>query len=164
MDHIFNEKTALAFRYYLFDGLATNPTGIKGGGENNTVRTQNMVLNVSHNFSPNTLYELRLGYNRPKYDILQEGAFGTNYALSFGLKNLLTDPQVYGLPNISLTNFSGYGLVADPNGQLTNLYQIINHATLIRGAHNLKFGADLRKTNFNDVGDRNARGSGPQFR
>src|SRR6266446_6428228 len=55
--------------------------------------------------------------------------------------------------------FSGYGLVADPNGQLTNLYQIINHATLIRGAHNFKFGADLRKTNFNDVGDRNARGS-----
>jgi len=32
------------------------------------------------------------------------------------IKNLLNDPLVYGLPNISLTNFSGYGLVADPNG------------------------------------------------
>ena len=78
-----------------------------------------------------------------------------HYASVFGLKNLLNDPLVYGLPNISLTNFSGYGFVADPNGQLTNLYQIINHMTLIRGAHNFKFGADLRKTNFNDVGDRN---------
>ena len=159
VDHIFSDKTALAFRYYLFDGLATNPTAFKNDGENDAVRTQNMVLNVSHNFSPNTLYELRLGYNRPKYDILQVGSNGTNYASIFGFKNLLNDPLVYGLPNIALTNFSGYGLVADPNGQLTNLYQIVNHVTLIRGAHNLKFGADLRKTNFNDVGDRNARGS-----
>src|SRR5438270_3037423 len=115
VDHIFNEKTALAFRYYFFNGLATNPTAIQHDGENNDVRTQNMVLNLSHSFSPSTLYELRLGYNRPKYVILQEGAFGTNYAPIFGLKNLLNDPGVYGLPNISLTNFSGYGLVADPN-------------------------------------------------
>jgi hypothetical protein len=159
VDHMFSDKTALAFRYYLFNGLATNPTAFKNDGENNDVRTQNMVLNVSHNFSPNTLYELRLGYNRPKYQILQVGSGGTNYSAAFGLKNLLNDPLVFGLPNISLTNFSGYGLVADPNGQLTNLYQIINHMTLIRGSHNFKFGADLRKTNFNDVGDRNARGS-----
>jgi hypothetical protein len=159
VDHIFSDKTALAFRYYLFDGLATNPTPIKNDGENDNVRTQNMVLNVTHSFSPNTLYELRLGYNRPKYEILQVGSNGTNYAASFGFKNLLNDPLAYGLPNISLTNFSGYGLVADPNGQLTNLYQLINHMTLIRGAHNFKFGADMRKTNFNDVGDRNARGS-----
>ncbi|MBI3695041.1 MAG: TonB-dependent receptor, partial [Acidobacteria bacterium] len=159
VDHILSDKTSLAFRYYFFDGLRTSHSAIQNGGENRTARTQNAVLSLTHSFSPNTLNELRLGYNRPIYYILQDGAYGTNYAPIFGFKNLLNEPIAYGIPNISLTNFSGYGLVADPNGQLTNLYQIIDHMTLIRGGHNLKFGADLRKTNYNDRGYRNARGS-----
>jgi hypothetical protein len=100
-----------------------------------------------------------VGYNRPKYFTLQDGANGTNYAAIFGFKNLLTDPIARGIPNVGLTNFSGFGLTADPNGQLTNVYQLVDHVTLIRGAHNLKFGADLRKVNYNDTGDRDARGS-----
>ncbi len=159
VDHVFSTKTSLSFRYYFFDGLATSRTPVKNDGENNSVRNQNMALNVNHTFSANTLYELRLGYNRPNYGILQVGANETNWAPIFGLKNLLTDPIAWGIPRISLNAFSAIGLVADPNAQLTNVYQIVNHVSLIRSAHNLKFGADLRKTNYNDRGDRNARGA-----
>ncbi|HYM13642.1 MAG TPA: TonB-dependent receptor, partial [Bryobacterales bacterium] len=158
VDHIMG-KTSLAFRYYFFDGLQTSRSAIENGGQAANVRTQNAALSATHIFSPNTLNELRLGYNRPKYFLLQDGAYGTNYAPIFGFKNLLNEPIAYGIPNIGLTNFSGFGLVADPNGQLTNFYEIVDHMTLIRGRHNLKFGADLRKTNFNDTGYRNARGS-----
>jgi hypothetical protein len=159
IDQVLGAKTTLSFRYYFFDGLSTNRSAIRNDGETNDVRTQNMALNVTHNFSARTLYELRLGYNRPRYGILQVGSGGVNYAPIFGLKNLLTDPIAWGIPNVSASNFSSMGLVADPNAQLTNGYQLINHVTLIRSAHTLKFGADLRKTNYNDVGDRNARGA-----
>src|SRR5574341_572393 len=74
------------------------------------------------------------------------------------IKNLLNDPIVWGVPSASLTGFSGLGLVADPNAQLSNIYQLINHVSLIRGGHNMKLGADLRKSNYNDRGERNARG------
>jgi hypothetical protein len=158
LDQIFNAKTSLAARYYFFDGLRTNHSAFQNGGEHRDVRTQNAVMSLNHSFSPGALNELRLGYNRPIYFILQDGANGTNYASLFGFKNLLNEPIAYGIPNVGLTNFSGYGLTNDPNGQLTNLYQLIDHVTLIRGTHNLKFGADLRKTNFNDKGYRYARG------
>src|SRR5260221_974802 len=46
----------------------------------------------------------------------------------FGLKNLLTDPIAWGIPNVSASNFSSMGLVADPNAQLTNGYQLLNHS------------------------------------
>ena len=159
LDQVIGNKTSLSFRYYFFDGLATNRSPIKNDGESNDVRTHNMALNVTHNFSAGTLDELRLGYNRPRYGILQAGSGVTNYASLFGIKNLLTDPIAWGIPYVSMTGFSSIGLVADPNAQLTNAYQLVNHVTLIRAAHNLKFGADLRKSNYNDVGDRNARGA-----
>jgi len=158
-DQMLGDKTSLMFRYYLFDGLSTNRSAIRNDGETNDVRTQNMALNLTRNFSPRTLYELRLGYNRPRYGILQAGSGETNYAPIFGITNLLTDPIAWGIPYVSASNFSSMGLVADPNAQLSNVYQLVNHATLIRSAHSLKVGADLRKTNYNDVGDRNARGA-----
>jgi hypothetical protein len=73
-------------------GFRTGGCAIQSTGTANNVRTQNAVLSVIHNLNPNTLNELHLGYNRPKYLSLQDGAYGTNYAPIFGLKNLLTDP------------------------------------------------------------------------
>ena len=159
LDHILSNKTSLSFRYYFFDGTDTNRSPIENSGETNDVRNQNIALSVTHSFSANTLYELRLGYNRPGYFILQDGAYETDYAAKLGIKNLLNDPIVRGIPSVGLTTFSGIGVVANPNAQLSNVYQIINHLSLVRSAHNLKFGADLRKTNYNDRGERNARGA-----
>jgi hypothetical protein len=159
VDHVLSSKTSLSFRYYFFDGIDTNRSPIENSGETNDVRNQNMALSVTHGFNPATLYELRLGYNRPGYFILQDGAYETDFAARLGIKNLLTDPIVRGIPSVGLTAFSGIGLVADPNAQLSNVYQIVNHLSLIRGAHHLKLGADLRKTNYNDRGERNARGA-----
>jgi len=114
IDQVLGSKTTLSFRYYFFDGLSTNRSAIRNDGETNDVRTQNMALNVTHNFSARTLYELRLGYNRPRYGILQVGSGGVNYAPIFGIKNLLTDPIAWGIPYVSASNFSSMGLVADP--------------------------------------------------
>src|SRR5260221_3822445 len=80
IDQVLGSKTTLSFRYYFFDGLSTNRSAIRNDGETNDVRTQNMALNVTRNFSARTLYELRFGYNRPRYGILQVGSGGVNYA------------------------------------------------------------------------------------
>jgi hypothetical protein len=159
LDHRLGDKNTFFFRYSLFDGLETAKSPIDFGGSSNDVRTQNMAFNYVRAFRPDTLYELRLGYNRPSYLILQDGAFEKDYATQLGLRNLLRDPIGWGVPNVSLSGFSGMGTDTNPTTQLSNVYQMVQLASFIRGPHSLKAGADLRKTNYNDRSERFVRGS-----
>ncbi|MGH9671645.1 MAG: hypothetical protein ACRD44_00555, partial [Bryobacteraceae bacterium] len=158
-DHRFNDRNSVFFRYSLFDGVEASPSPIDNGGLSNDVRTQNMAFNYTRVFGPSMLYELRAGYNRPTYLILQDGAFEKDYAALLGLKNLLRDPVGWGVPNVSLTGFSGIGTDTNPTTQISNTYHLVNHITMTRANHILKFGADQRKVNYNDRSERFVRGS-----
>src|SRR5262249_13598492 len=100
-----------------------------------------------------------LGYNRPNYFLVQENSESTNQATALGIKNLLQDPKAFGVPSLGISGFSGIGDGTEPNGQLFNIYTLINQFTLIRGAHTIKLGAEGRKTNYNDRGEIDARGA-----
>ncbi|MFN3322240.1 MAG: carboxypeptidase regulatory-like domain-containing protein [Bryobacteraceae bacterium] len=159
LDHRFNDSNSIFFRYSLFDGIEASPSPIDNGGLSNNIRTQNIAFNYTHVFGPSLIYELRAGYNRPTYLTLQDGAFQIDFARQLGLRNLLTDPIGWGVPNISLTGFSGMGTDANPTTQVSNTYHLVNHVTLTRSTHNVKFGTDQRKVNYNDRSERNVRGS-----
>lgn len=159
LDHRISDRQSVFFRYSIFDGIETSASPIDHGGFFTDVRTQNMAFNYTVLVRPNLLYELRGGYNRPIYLILQDGAFQLDYASRLGLRNLLRDPICWGVPNVSLTGFSGIGSDTNPTTQVSNVYHLVNHLTLTRGAHNLKFGADQRKTNYNDRSERFVRGA-----
>jgi hypothetical protein len=159
VDHYFNARTSLSVRYDLFTGLETGKVADPGVGRDTTVHNQNVALSLPHTFGPNTIYELRLGYNRPNYFLVQEGANGTNYAALLGIQNLLKDPRANGVPNLGISGFDSIGDGTEPNGQLFNLYTVINQFTLIRGAHTIKAGGEAKKTNYNDRGEIDARGA-----
>ena len=159
VDHQFNEKVSISFRYNIFEGVDTNKTAIYGTGRSTDVRTQNAALNIPYTISPNALYEFRLGYNRPNYFLLQDGANETNYGPILGIQNLLADPVAWGVPSLGIVGFTGIGWGTEPNGQISNIYQLINQFTLVRGSHTLKFGGEGRRTNYNDRGEISARGS-----
>ncbi len=159
IDHRFNENNSLWFRYSVFDGIDSNKSPIDHGGSYTETRTHNMGLSYLRILRADTLYEVRLGYNRPTYLILQDGAFQKDYASLLGLKNLLRDPIGWGVPQIGLSGFSGMGSDTNPTTQVTNVYQIINHLSLVRGAHTVKVGWEGRKTNYNDRSERYVRGS-----
>lgn len=159
VDHYFNAKMSVSVRYDLFTGLQTGQVADPGAGRNTTVHNQNVAMSLPYSISPNTLFELRLGYNRPNYFLVQEGAYGTDYATALGIQNLLKDPKANGVPNLSLTGFDTIGDGTEPNGQLFNIYILIGQFTLIRGPHTIKFGGEGRKTNYNDRGEIDARGA-----
>jgi hypothetical protein len=159
IDHRFNEQNSLWFRYSSFDGVASNKSPIDQGGSATDNRAHNMGLGYLRIFRADTLYELRLGYNRPTYLILQDGAFQKDYASVLGIKNLLRDPIGWGVPQIGLSGFSGTGSDTNPTTQVSNVYQLINHLSVIRGAHSVKLGGEGRKTNYNDRSERYVRGS-----
>lgn len=158
LDHRLSDRQSMFFRYSIFDGIATNRSPIDHGGSFTDVRTQNMAVNYTVLVRPNVLYELRGGYNRPVYLILQDGAYQVDYASQLNLRNLLRDPIAWGVPQVSLTGFSGIGSDTNPTTQVSNVYHLVNHLTLTSGTHSLKLGSDQRKTNYNDRSERFARG------
>jgi hypothetical protein len=159
IDHHFNESNNLFFRYSIMTGNLTNPSAIPLNSSHTDAKTQNLALNFVHIINPATVYELRLGYNRPTYFNLQDSAYGPNLAAELGLKNLLQEPIGFGLPNISITNVSGLGAgTFIPSTQRTNSYQLFQEITLTRGRHSIKTGADLRKLNYNDRTERQQNG------
>ena len=85
--------------------MASNKSPIDQGGSSTDNHSQNMGLGYLRIFRADTLYELRLGYNRPTYLILQDGAFQKDYAAILGIKNLLRDPVGWGVPQIGLYGF-----------------------------------------------------------
>ncbi len=160
VDHRINDSNSIFYRYAIFDGLRTSRSPIEEGGSYTVVRTQNMAFNYVRVFTPTTLNELRLGYNRAIYFILQEGAFVRDWARELGLKNLLTDPIGWGIPRVNLGSaFTAIGNDLNPTTQLSNTYHLVNHLTLMRGKHAVKTGIDFRKINYNDRSETNVRGS-----
>ena len=159
VDHMFTDKLAVSFRYNIFDGVDTNKTAIFGSGRSTDVHTQNAAFSMPYTISPTTLYELRLGYNRPNYVLLQDGSNGIDYREVLGIQNLLADPLAWGPPSLGIVGFSGVGWGTEPNGQITNIYQLINQFTLVRGSHSIKFGGEGRRTHYTDRGEISARGS-----
>jgi hypothetical protein len=124
IDHRFNDRNSMFFRYSIMSGHLTNNSAISLNGTQTDAKTQNIGANYVRLLSATTVYELRAGYNRPKYFNLQDSAYGPNIAAQLGLQNLLNDPIAFGLPNISITNISGLGAgTFVPSTQLTNSYQ-----------------------------------------
>ena len=158
LDHRFNDRNSVFYRFAIFDGPQSNKSPIDNGGQTTEVRTYNMAFNYVRSFTPSVINELRLGYNRPTYLVLQDGAYGTDYATLLGLKNLLRDPIVWGIPNVSLTGFTGVGNALNPTTQVSNVYHLVDHVSVIRGSHTIKTGIDFRKTNYNDRSENSARG------
>ena len=158
-DHRFNAGNSVFFRYSWFDGVDTNLSPIDQGGSSTAVRTQNLSFNYVRIFTPSTLNELRLGYNRPVYLILQDGAYKQDYARILGIRNLLSDPIGWGVPQVGLTGYTGIGTATNPTTQVSNVYQIVDHVSAVRGGHSIKAGGEARKTNYNDRSESYVRGN-----
>jgi Carboxypeptidase regulatory-like domain/TonB dependent receptor len=93
------------------------------------------LINVSeyHTFTPNVTNEFRVGFNRFDQNI---GAGNFKF------------PGLNAFPNITLFDLGG-GLNIGPNPNapqftIQNFYQFVDNISIVRGKHNLKFGAEYR--------------------
>ncbi len=68
------------------------------------------------------------------------------------------NPANYGLPNLVFSGFNGLSQT-QPNFQLTQTSTISESGSWSRGRHNLSFGGDVRRVEYNVFGGVNATGS-----
>lgn len=161
-DHRFSDSDTLFARYSVNNIHAFNP-GIfpQVGGDSSDIRTQNAALDEVHIFKPTIINDLRLGYGR-MYSTNSPQGLGTNYTAQAAITGFeQTSINFPGFPSLTI---SGYGnlINGNPYSPLTNpsnMYEIIDGMTWIKGAHTIKFGADLRRYEFTSTNSANSRGA-----
>ncbi|HWS89511.1 MAG TPA: TonB-dependent receptor [Pyrinomonadaceae bacterium] len=160
-----NAKNSFFVRYTLSDRFRYVP-GIFGGTVDGTGSSANGRLNMQGQsaavgwtrvFSSRLINEFRLGWGRNNSLAVQD-PFGTNTLAELGFLGVPDSPLYSGgLPGISISarggttlpgGQSGFDRLGSPDflpkSQRTNQFQWTDNVSLSHGAHQFKFGGDLR--------------------
>ncbi len=133
---------------------------LKLNGQKIITRFKQAMLSNTRVLSPAVVNESRFGYTRFYNTTGPELAFNRDVVGELGIPGLASGPPVqWGIPNVSLGVYSGFG--NDSEGPYENdnySLQWINNTSITRGKHTLKFGAEVRRDAYDQVGNQFARG------
>jgi hypothetical protein len=161
LDQHLGNADLLTVRYFFGDSDQGFPIGLLGGGVlpgyNTETPTQVNLLSGSYTrvMSGRALLEVRGGFNRFDESFYPEdGDFDPN---SIGL-NTVSDPQDFGLPYISVGQFTSIGSNPSlPRGRVDTNYHAVANLSFNAARHNWKVGCEFRRTTvdgFFDAGYR----------
>ena len=146
------------------DGSGALPaTSVLGTGNvqgHSNVLGQQVVVNETHTFNPRISNDARAGYTRRAN--YQDGVTAGNTASSaLGIPGIPTNAAFSNaLPLFTFTGFQQLGSSASTFSQYqTGVYEFVDTASITRGPHAIKFGADIRWYQLNAVSPPNPTGS-----
>ncbi len=121
-------------------------------------RAINSNLAWAHNFSSTLINNVSYTFSRMRQDLSPYFADRDNVASSLGILGTSQDPMNWGPTSLSFTNYAGLN---DGNASLNrNQTSAVGDSVLwVRGQHNLTFGTDCRRQQFNQIADTNGRGA-----
>lgn len=156
LDHRFSEKDQFYARYSQGDDFQfrypfnTAPTNGVAGSVTNTAPNKSLALSWVRTFSPTLFNELLVTGSREHWTDTT-GEFGVRYADQLELPNPFGVP---GWPGLYDTGFSGYYFeTGNPQGSAFTYFILDDHATKIKGKHELQFGMHLRWDQLNYLPD-----------
>ncbi len=134
----------------LYFGADTSPNPYMNGGDaENTNQLSNNVLGWDHTFSPSMMNQLRLGYSRystADFTAAYSVAPNENNTLGVPNGNIAAYPDTSGIAQVNLNTFEGTGdsgWLPQTTGRISNIFQINDAFTLVKGRHNWKFGVAI---------------------
>ena len=120
-----------------------------------------MMLSNTRVLSSTHVNELRLGYNYFFNSLGRELAFERDVVTELGIPGVASGPPIaWGIPSIAISGYSGFG--DDSEGPYVNknhTYQLTDNFSWTKGKHSIRFGGELRKDQYNQVGNQFARGA-----
>lgn len=164
LDQRLGESGRLTLRYSygrknLFEPFTQNSTQIPGYGDYVYDTGHNAMAQYSRSFGARTENSLILGMNRASRDIYQQN-YQTDVNKLWGLNYLPTLARDFGYPSVSVAGFSQVGDVTElPIVRAENTFQVSDTLSMVRGAHSIKVGADVRRIQQNGVLDIYSRGA-----
>ena len=148
-------------RYSWTDEFTLTPA-LKLNGTTLYSRARQYALSNTRVLSASQVNEFRFGVNDFRNLIGLELAGKRNVVQELGIPGLSTpDPLTWGAPRVTqLVNVSAFG--ADSSGPFAMndaVFQAIDNFAWVKGRHSLKFGGEVRRDRFNQLGNEFARGS-----
>lgn len=158
----FNEGTRSQWfgRYSWTDELTITP-GVKLNGTILYTKASQWVLANTRVFSSSKVNEFRFGYNSIFNNISQELSGIDNPNERLGTPVKISDPNSWGIPNISLSGSTLSSFGNDANGPFSidnKVYQLVDNFSWVAGKHTFRFGGDWRYNQFLQIGNEFARG------
>jgi hypothetical protein len=141
-DYIISKKDTLSLHYIRSTyetpvDFSNSPNQLPGFDTDQSGASQNAGLVETHIFSPSLLNEFRASFGR--------------IGFTFGLPASTTSNPLFGLPILTVSNLTGYGIPsADPQGRFHDTVQAQDSLSLTRGKHFFKVGFDLADVRVKD--------------
>ena len=150
VSHEISDKDHINWYWAFQADIRQEPTlqgnSLPGFGDTRKSHRQIMTINETHIFSPNTVNEVRLGYNRIRIDFSPNATLNpVDFGMNIGITSAI------GLPQMSFRdsnlNFGGENNFPQGRGDYTAvLSDTVSHT---HGSHSLKFGGEVRRFNGN---------------
>ena len=128
-------------------------------GSNTDTDVQQMVLGNTQTIGTNKLNDLRIGFGQLKNAHISPRANVENVVKELGINIPSDNPLYLGVPNIGITALSGLGEESDaPFINDDKTIQFVDNFSWILGNHSVKFGGELRRVLYNQIGGVVTRG------
>jgi hypothetical protein len=159
MDWIESTKSSWFGRYSWGDENQLNE-GLRLDGSKILTNVEQYVGSNTRVLSPAVVNETRFGYTRFYNSIGRALAFQRDVVTELGIPGLAAgQPVQWGIPNVTIANYASIGDDTEgPYENKNNSLQFLNNTSWIRGKHTLRFGGEIRRDQYNQVGNQFARG------
>ena len=160
MDYIESSKSSWSGRYSWSDENESTP-GLKQNGGKLVTNLEQYMGSNTRTLSPSAVTETRFGYTRFYNSVGTLLAFQRNVVDELGIPGLKGgDPVSWGIPAVGIPNYTGIGDSTDgPFENKNSTLQFLNNTSITHGKHSFRFGGEVRKDQFNQVGNQFGRGS-----
>jgi len=119
-----------------------------------------MSTNMSwtHNIGTRSVNIVTWAFNRNRSTTIPYFAGKTDVAAALGINGVSPDPNNFGPPNLSFTNYASL-TDASPNLTVVEYNSISDAVTFVKGTHNFQTGMTYRRSDLNTHTDSNGRGT-----
>jgi len=141
-----------------YSGGNNHEPNIFGFTDTGASRGINANLSYSYNFGSRRILSVNYNFSRNRNQLTPFFAFRDNVAERLGIQGVSTEPINWGPPTLNFSNFAG---LSDGSASLNRNQTSAAGGNLIwvYKSHNLSFGANYRRQQFNRYSDPNGRGT-----
>jgi trimeric autotransporter adhesin len=154
----FSAKDNLAVFYFYNSSVTDGVNDFPDLTSTTSMRNQSVNLTETHTFSPHLINMFSVNFSRARSDLTNPFAFNQNIAGELGITGVSTNPMDWGIPQISLTNFTGLNQ-SIPSLTRNQTTRFSNYIMFDRGSHNLHVGGDFGKIQLNSLTNPDGEGT-----
>jgi hypothetical protein len=159
IDFTESSKSSWFFRHSISHDLGYDPFAIPNMGINTDTDVQGGVLANTRTFGSNKVNDVRLGLSRLVNAHISPRANVQNVVRELGINIPSDNPLYWGVPNINITGISNLGEESDaPFINYDTTIQLVDNFSWTLGKHSVKFGGEVRRVRYNQIGGVVTRG------